>query len=47
MIDYKPMYFNLAGKLANTIEALDALSKDLKEAQREGEMRFIEEDGSE
>jgi len=33
MTNYKDMYFHLAGKMATTIEVLDKLSQDLKEAQ--------------
>lgn len=44
MVDYKTMYFHLSGKLANAIEALDRLSENLKEAQRQEENEFIERD---
>jgi len=41
MNDYKTMYFNLSGTLANTVEVLDKLSEDLKVAQVKAEEIFI------
>lgn len=44
MPDYKEMYFQLAGLLADAIEELDELSVLLKAVQREGEKLFIEKE---
>ena len=45
MSDYRALYFNVAGVLANAIETLDKLSEALKSAQAETEEIFL--DGTE
>jgi len=41
MPDFEKMYFKLAGKIADAIETLDKVSRDLKVAQIEGEDMYI------
>jgi len=43
MTDYKAMYYNLAGVLADVIENLDKMSESLKEIQRRDEESLIED----
>ncbi len=44
MPDFEKMYFHLAGKIADAIETLDKVSRDLKVVQIEGEDMFIEDE---
>lgn len=44
MADYRSMYFKLSGKVADTIEQLDAISAGLKIAQQEAEEAYISSD---
>ena len=41
MADYKSMYYHLAGRVAGTIEALEAVTEKLKLAQQTTEEMFI------
>lgn len=41
MPDYKSMYYHLAGRVAGAIEALEAITETLKQAQRTTEDMFI------
>ena len=43
MTDYKTMYYNLAGVLADVIENLDKMSESLKEIQRRDEESIIKD----
>ena len=44
MPDFETMYFHLAAKIADAIETLEKVSRDLKVAQLEGEYLFIGDD---
>ena len=44
MADYKAMYYHLAGQVAGTIEALEAITDKLKLAQQTTEEMFINSD---
>ena len=39
--DYKAMYYHLAGRMAGAIEALEAITQQLKQAQQTTEEMFI------
>jgi hypothetical protein len=41
MPDYKAMYYHLAGRMAGTVEALEAITEQLKKAQQTTENMFI------
>jgi hypothetical protein len=41
MPDYKSMYYHLAGRMAGAIEALEAITQTLKQAQQTTEDMFI------
>lgn len=41
MPDYKSMYYHLAGRMAGAIEALEAITATLKQAQYTTEDMFI------
>jgi len=41
MPDYKAMYYHLAGRMAGAIEALEAITETLKQAQQDTEDMFI------
>jgi hypothetical protein len=41
MADYKSMYYHLAGRIAGTVEALEAITDKLKLAQQTTEDMFI------
>lgn len=41
MPDYKSMYYHLAGRIAGAIEALEAITGTLKQAQQTTEDMFI------
>jgi len=41
MADYKTMYYHLAGRIAGTVEALEAITDKLKLAQQTTEDMFI------
>lgn len=47
MADYKAMYYHLAGRVAGAVDALEAITAKLKEAQQVTEDMFIggEEEG--
>ena len=42
MADYKAMYYHLAGRIAGTVEALEAMTDKLKLAQQTTEKMFME-----
>jgi hypothetical protein len=42
MPDYKAMYYHLAGRMAGAIEALEAITKTLRQAQQTTEDMFID-----
>ena len=44
MADYKAMYYHLAGRMAGAIEALEAITATLKQAQQTTEDMFINSD---
>ena len=41
MPDYKSMYYHLAGRVAGAIEALEAITETLKQAQQTTEDMFM------
>ena len=41
MTDYKSMYYHLAGRIAGTVEALEAITEKLKLSQQATEDMFI------
>ena len=44
MADYKAMYYHLAGRVAGAIEALEAITETLKQAQQDTGDMFINND---
>ena len=45
--DYKAMYYHLAGRMAGAIEALEVITRQLKQAQQTTEEMFAEAEGAE
>ncbi|MCK9477910.1 MAG: hypothetical protein M0R40_00190 [Firmicutes bacterium] len=43
MADFKSMYYHLAGRVAGAIEALEAITETLKQAQQTTEDMFIDD----
>ena len=41
-MDYKEMYFEMSGKLADAIDMLEKIADELKTMQLEAENKFIE-----